>query len=121
MIYLHILKYQKHKTRVTISLTHSIISNFQLFCQTFKLMITIHLSRENMVSKLRIMSETDSMKYIHTSCELLRHNHHEVCNFLKKFHVQNMISHENQTSLSLIVWYPNYFKLKIRNMHKQIF
>ena len=35
--------------RVPISLTQTIISNFKLFCQTFKLIIKIDLSRENLV------------------------------------------------------------------------
>ena len=54
--------------RVLISLTQTIISNFKLFCQTFKLIIKIDLNRENTVSKLGILLEIHSIKYIHIVC-----------------------------------------------------
>ena len=56
------------RTRVFISSPQTIILYFKLFYQTFKLMIKIDLSRENMISKLGILLETYSIKYIHILC-----------------------------------------------------
>ena len=47
-----------------------------------------------MVSKLRILLETHSIKYIHILCRLISRDHDKIDQLQEKFSVQNVISHE---------------------------
>ena len=46
-----------------------------------------------MISKLRILLEIHSLKYIHILCRLIRRNRDKI-QIIKKFSINNVISHK---------------------------